>query len=128
MCDNLIFLDDGKVISVNIKENNNYAFVKKKLDITVKEKNNYEKEDTEKTKLLQNRNTKINLYKERKKSGSVKWDVYRSYISSGGGMLMFLIIVVTFFLSHTFRSYSEKVISNWYDKTKFVEPVVIVIF
>lgn len=69
----------------------------------------------EKTKLLEKNesgDTK-NIYHEGKQSGRVGVDVYKKYISHGGGFLMLGCIMAFFVLTQSSKSYTEKMVSDW---------------
>nr|CAI5828356.1 unnamed protein product [Callosobruchus analis] len=69
-------------------------------------------EVNESTKLLEPKH-KPEIYCEDRKAGRVKTRVYNRYISLGGGYFLSVFIVLFFIATHTCKSYSEKMVSNW---------------
>nr|CAH7746839.1 unnamed protein product [Callosobruchus chinensis] len=82
--------------------------MKEKCDVTLED---YD-EVNESTKLLESKH-KLGIYREEKKSGKVEKKVYNKYISLGGGYLVSIFIILCFIATHTCKSYSEKIVSNW---------------
>lgn len=69
----------------------------------------------EKTKLLEEEKgaANRNIYNEVKKSGQVGVEVYKKYVSHGGGFFMLGFIMMFFILTQSSKSYTEKMVSNW---------------
>ncbi|CAH2013757.1 unnamed protein product [Acanthoscelides obtectus] len=82
--------------------------MEEKCDVTL---GDYDEAD-ESTKLLDSKQ-KPNVYCEEKKSGKVEKAVYKKYIKLGGGYFLGVFIILFFIVTHTCKSYSEKMVSNW---------------
>ncbi|CAH2012876.1 unnamed protein product [Acanthoscelides obtectus] len=77
--------------------------MEEKCDVTL---GHYDEAD-ESTKLLDSKQ-KPNVYCEEKKSGKVEKAVYKKYIKLGGGYFLGVFIILFFIVTHTCKSYSEK--------------------
>ncbi|KAJ8978758.1 hypothetical protein NQ317_017481 [Molorchus minor] len=73
--------------------------------------------DDENTRLLgkSENSTKENIYREVKKSGKVKGEVYNKYILYGGGYFFSSLIIIFVLMTQFSKSYTEKMVSNWVD-------------
>lgn len=121
------FIKSGSNLLILDKENNNFLnnnadnFLYSSLDFEEKlidkssDDRGIEDSNSDEAKLLNNNGPLAadNIYKETKKSEKVQWSSYKRYISFGGGLSMFIIIVVVFIACHVFKSYTEKLISHW---------------
>lgn len=53
------------------------------------------------------------IYREIKKQGGVDWNTYQKYFDYGGGILVFLTIILLYVGGQFCDSYSDKLITNW---------------
>jgi ATP-binding cassette subfamily C (CFTR/MRP) protein 4 len=64
-------------------------------------------------KLLNERENRVNVYREDKKSGAVSWRVYQQYIKLGGSSFAFVSIFCISILAQFSTSYKDKLVSKW---------------
>ncbi|RZC33809.1 ABC membrane domain containing protein, partial [Asbolus verrucosus] len=63
--------------------------------------------------------TQKKLYEERKKFGKIRHKIYKQYIDLGGGLFMFLLVILTFALSRIIKSGKEKIETSWLHYCRF---------
>lgn len=116
--DKLVILDDGQVkfegaqkeVTKQILE----AMGEELVATKPLEKHIVEEKTNEKTKLLPpNLPRKRAIYYEKKKQGKVELSVYTTYLKSGGGILLILLIAATHFASTFTDSTSQKMLTKW---------------
>lgn len=119
--DNIILLSHGIVKSfVKSSEVNEKEIIstieeeheKKALDDDIIDE---EEEETEKTALITEQASPRKVYQEVKKTGNVDFSVYKKYINFGGGFFAFLAVFLTFSLAQFVMSYTDKLVSQWYN-------------
>ncbi|VEN55203.1 unnamed protein product [Callosobruchus maculatus] len=112
--DSILWVENGAVVkrspdTVSSKnEQLEEPVMSERCDVTL---GDYD-EVNESTKLLESKH-KPGIYCEEKKSGKVEKTVYNKYINLGGGYFVSVFIILLFMATHTCKSYSEKMVSNW---------------
>lgn len=126
--DNLMVMENGKIKSFVKVTNNDITNIvgiyktqipiSNKYEVLECDVNNTDKNDNvnEETELLRKENKNSgnrNIYHEVKKSGRVGGEVYKKYVSYGGGFFTLSFIMMFFILTQSSKSYTEKLVSLW---------------
>lgn len=121
--DSVIFLDKCTLVSQEVVMNNTniqktYENETKEIseekypEVEVLIKHNGTVEEY--NKLLDHKSqSSPNIYKEVKKKGVVKWNIYKKFFQYGGGFFIFGVILVLYVLAEFCTSYGKKLLTDW---------------
>ncbi|KAF7275910.1 hypothetical protein GWI33_011150, partial [Rhynchophorus ferrugineus] len=121
--DKVVFIDDlGTNHMVEIDENGFHLQTEpKELIKTNVLKNGNVGEESPLIKSVQKK--KGNVYSEKNNAGQVHVKYYKKYISYGGNLTFFLIIIL-FSFGQMLKSYTDRMISNWAtQERKLIQPI-----